>query len=149
MTLATAEYTDADMLIDALENDSNHDILNLTTDKINTIKSGIFDELSIDAVSRKKLTAQLDGYIYIDEIPNFKVGSFIRWVSLNNLPDVKLTRGGYVCYINITGIGTGVVVKTVFGKFIHLYIDKIVAFRKLSNAELILLHAMNYLDISI
>ena len=82
----------------------------------------------------------------MDEIPDIKVGSFIRWIPLINPDKIILTRGGNICDINITDKGTSIVVKNYFGKCMQVSMDKALIFRKLNDDELILLSAMNYLQ---
>ena len=60
----------------------------------------------------------------MDEIPDIKVGSFIRWIPLSNPDKIILTRGGNICDINITDKGTSIVVKNYFGKGMQVSMDK-------------------------
>lgn len=137
---------EVDNLLYALDNETNHSILNLTSKKIADIKDNILSEIGIIDDIKKDFMNKLQNYLYIDEIPDIRVGSFIRWIPLINPDKIILTRGGNICDINITDKGTSIVVKNYFGKGMQVSMDKALIFRKLNDDELILLSAMNYLQ---
>jgi len=137
---------EVDNLLYALDNETNHSILNLTSKKIADIKDNILSEIGIIDDIKKDFMNKLQNYLYIDEIPDIRVGSFIRWIPLINPDKIILTRGGNICDINITDKGTSIVVKNYFGKCMQVSMDKALIFRKLNDDELILLSAMNYLQ---
>ena len=107
---------EVDNLLYALDNETNHSILNLTSKKIADIKENILSEIGIIDDIKKDFMNKLQNYLYIDEIPDIRVGSFIRWIPLINPDKIILTRGGNICDINITDKGTSIVVKNYFGK---------------------------------
>ena len=137
---------EVDNLLYALDNETNHSILNLTSKKIADIKDNILSEIGIIDDIKKDFMNKLQNYLYIDEIPDIRVGSFIRWIPLINPDKIILTRGGNICDINITDKGTSIVVKNYFGKGMQVSMDKALIFRKLNDDALILLSAMNYLQ---
>ena len=92
---------------------------------------------------KNEFISKLQNYIYMDEIPDIKVGSFIRWIPLSNPDKIILTRGGNICDINITDKGTSIVVKNYFGKGMQVSMDKALIFRKLNDDEPI--KNLNYL----
>jgi hypothetical protein len=80
---------EVDNLLFALDNETNHSILNLTSSKIEEIKNNIFNDLGISEKLKKEFLDKLKNYIYIDEIPDFKNGSFVRWIPISK-PSKKL-----------------------------------------------------------
>jgi hypothetical protein len=137
---------EVDNLLFALDDETNHSILNLTSKKIEEMKHNILSDIGIPDEIKNEFISKLQNYIYMDEIPDIKVGSFIRWIPLSNPDKIILTRGGNICDINITDKGTSIVVKNYFGKGMQVSMDKALIFRKLNDDELILLSAMNYLQ---
>jgi len=137
---------EVDNLLYALDDETNHSILNLTSTKITEIKNNILSDIGITYDLKNEFISKLQNYIYIDELPDIKIGGFIRWISLNNPDKIILTRGGNICDINITEKGTSIVVKNYFGNCMQVSLDKALIFRKLNDDELILLSAMNYLQ---
>ena len=137
---------DIDDLLVALDDVDNHSILNMTSEKIKNVKLSALHDLGItnDMVNNMMLT--LDNYIYADEIPDLKVGSFIRWISIKDPNNIYLTRGGYICDVNICEKGVYIVMKNQFNKYFQASLNNCLIFRKLSNEEKILLAAMNYLN---
>ena len=142
----TDKSIEIDNLLFALDNETNHSILNLTSGKIEEIKNKIFDEIGINEDLKKDFLIKLKKYIYIDEMPDFRNGSFIRWIPISNPDKIILTKGGSVCDVNICEKGASIVVKNYFGKCMQVCLDKALVFRKLNDEELVLLSAMNYLQ---
>jgi len=134
-----------DELLVALDDTSNHSILNLTTSQIEDIKTKLFADLGLNEEQIYTLREKLQDYIYVDEIPDLKVGGFIRWIPLNNPNEITLTKGGYVCDINICSKGTMIVLKSHLHKYFQVCLDSCLIFRKLNGEEKVLLAAMNYL----
>ncbi len=137
---------EVDNLLYALDDETNHSILKLTSKKIAEIKDNILSDIGITDDLKNEFISKLQNYIYIDEIPDIKIGGFIRWISLNNPDRIILTIGGNICDINISEKGTSIVVKNFFGNYMQVNLDKALIFRKLNDDELILLSAMNYLQ---
>ena len=69
------------VLEDALRNESNESIVKKTNKEISDIKQNILNELNIDSDKRNKIYNSLEEYRYIDDINEFKEGSFIRWIN--------------------------------------------------------------------
>lgn len=137
---------DIDDLLVALDDADNNSILNMTSEKIKNVKLSALHDLGItnDMVNNMMLT--LDNYIYADEIPDLKIGSFIRWISIKDPNKIYLTRGGYICDVNICEKGVYIVMKNQFSKYFQVSLNNCLIFRKLNNEEKILLAAMNYLN---
>lgn len=136
---------EVDNLLVALDNESNHSILNLTSEKIDSIKTNILRDLGIPETLVEKFKLSLKGYMYVDEIPDLTIGAFIRWIPLKASDNIKLTRGGYICDITICKEGIMILLKNHFNKYFQVLLNSCLVFRKLNNEEKILLAAMNYL----
>ena len=105
---------DIDTLLKALDNEDNEGLLDIDLNKIKQTKNDILQKVGFDRETLKKYNKALKNYKYIDEIPDIKFGSYVRWIPLKNPSKIKLTNGGIVC--------------------------------ELSDQELVLLSAMNYLN---
>lgn len=134
------------LLLNALDNNNNECVFKLTSDEIHSSKVHILRELSLDEESTIKMYEQLKDYIYVDEMPEIKSGSFIKWVPLSNVDNIKLTRGAIVCDIIVSDTGCVVKCKNFKNKFIFVHMDKSLIFRKLNNQEKILISVSNYLN---
>ena len=135
-----------DDLLVALDDESNHSILNLTSEKINNMKQTVLKEIGLPSEQIEYLMTTLKYYMYVDEIPDLRVGAFIRWIPLKDPKYIHLTRGGYICEINICKKGVGIVLKNQFNKYFQVLLNNCLIFRKLNDEEKILLAAMNYLN---
>ena len=90
-----------DLLLKALENDNNECVFKLTSKKINDMKIHELSELSLSKDHMIKLLTELKEYVFIFEIPEMKPGSFIRWISLTDPSNIKLTKGAIIVDILI------------------------------------------------
>jgi hypothetical protein len=135
------------LLLNALENDNNNEsIFQLTSSEIHRNKLNVIQEVLSDEESIMKMYEQLEEYIYVDEMPDIKSGSFIKWISLTNPENIKLTRGAIVCDILITDNGCVIKCKNFKNKFMFVHMEKALVFRKLNNQEKILISVSNYLN---
>lgn len=136
-----------DLFIDALNNKNNSTILNanITFDKINNDKKLIIDNLFNDENTNNVLK-KLKNYKLIDELPELKYGSYIRWININNQSNIKLTNGGIVCDIKIKDNGLIITCKNNRNQLFELNMANNIIFQKLSNQELILLSAIEYVN---
>lgn len=139
--------TDTNHLLTALTNDENVSLLNMTTKKIETIKENVLDELGIDDDTYDDyLDNKLKDYMYVDEIPDVKFGSYIRWISLKDPENLKLTAGGIICDININENGVCILCKSIRNRMFQIRMDECLIFRKLTGQEKVLLSVMNHLN---
>jgi len=94
----------------------------------------------------KKLHRQLKWYRFVDDIPDIKYGAYIRWISLKDPTNIKLTNGGYVCEIKVLEKGINILYKNNMNKLYHLSMNDNLIFQKLNEEELILLKSLDYLN---
>ena len=107
------------VLENALNNDANEQITKLTKAKIEEYKVNIFNEINIDSKKKKELLEKLDLYRFIDDINDFKEGSYIRWINLNKINDInemKLETGGHISEIKMLEDDVHIVCKLLWGE---------------------------------
>lgn len=130
----------------ALENDNNESIIQLTSQKIKTMKNDVLQQLQLPREKLKCLHKKLKEYRYVDEIQDINYGCFLRWINLKNIDNLNLTTGAYLCEIQINNSGTGMICKNIFNKHFYVCMDEILLFQKLTDQEKILLSVMDHLN---
>ena len=141
---------DVNKLIDALDNENNEKILNLTTKKIKEMNMKILMELSISREKLLGITKKLNGYRYVDEIDELKCGTYLKWILLTD-PDpdnLDLNKGAIFCEIKCKDDGVFIVCKNMGFSSRHFQIkmDECLLFQKLTTQELVLLSALDHLS---
>ena len=73
-------------------------LLYMTSGKIKEIKNNILQKLYISKEELKQYHKQLKEYIYVDELEELTLGSFVRWFDLRDPEQnmIKLKKGGFV-----------------------------------------------------
>ena len=137
---------DVNILLKALDNDANENIINMSYKKIKDMTHNMLSELELDANIFKNYLTKLKQYRYIDELNDLKIGAFIRWIPLADPENIHLTQGGIICDIKITDKGIALVCKNFAHKHYHLNPDELMIFQKLSGQEQVLLAALDYLE---
>ena len=135
---------DIDVLSKALENEENEELLNLDNSKIKCIKNDILQKLGLPTSKLKAYHKTLKKYRYIDELPGIRYGAYIRWISLRDPANIKLTNGGIICDIKVEDC-IHIVCKNNMNRFFEIKMGECLIFQKLSEQEQILLSAMDYL----
>ena len=79
------------------------------------------------------------------ELPGIRYGAYIRWISLKDPANIKLTNGGIICDIKVND-GIQIRCKNNQHRFFQLKMGECLIFQKLSDQEQILLSAMDYLQ---
>lgn len=137
---------DSDQLEKAFNNEENAQLLDLTNKKIETVKIKMLNKLNLSKKQFKEISKKLENYRYIDELPELKYGSFIRWISLKNPELIKLSNGGLVMEIKIDLSGIKIVCKNNLNKFFQINMNENLIFQKLNNQESVLLSALDYIN---
>jgi hypothetical protein len=140
--------SNVELFINALNNEDNKEIidLNVTIDIINNEKNSIISNLVIDNEKKQQILEKLKFYKLIDELPELKYGSYIRWINIKNNYNVKLTNGGILCDIKIKNSGIILTCKNNINKIFELNMSNNIIFQKLTNQELILLSAIEFVN---
>ena len=137
---------DSDQLEKAFNNEENAQLLDLTNKKIETVKIKMLNKLNLSKKQFKEISKKLENYRYIDELPELKYGSFIRWISLKNPEVIKLSNGGLVMEIKIDLSGIKIVCKNNMNRFFQINMNENLIFQKLNNQESVLLSALDYIN---
>ena len=135
---------DIETLVSALDNDDNNNLMDLDFNKIKQMKNDVLQRVGFNRETLKKYNKSLNNYIYIDELSNIKLGSYVRWIPLENPEKVKLTTGGVVCDVRLEN-DISIICKNRFNQLFEFKMTKSIVFQKLSDQERVLLSAMTYL----
>ena len=131
-----------EILLRALDNESNAPILNQTTSKIKKMNLSILQELNLSRDVTKDYMKKLNGYMYIDEMNGIKAGAFIKWISPE---DCHLRPGGIVCDIRIQDSGVSIVCKNFRNQHYQIKMEDCFVFQKLSNQERVMLSVLDHI----
>ncbi len=137
---------DINHILSSLENENNESIMQLTSSKISDGKNNILQKLQLERKELKALNKKLKQYRYVDEISDIQYGCYIRWISLKNPDNIKLTNGGLICDIIINDDDVNIRCKNNFNKFMEIKMNENIVFQKLTDQERTLLGALDYLS---
>lgn len=137
---------DVEQLLQALDNDENESMIDLTTSKIKSIKNDMLQKLQLPKKTLKNYHKKLKDYRYVGELHEIRYGAYIRWINLKNIDNIRLTNGGIICDIQVTNTGLWIKCKNNMNRFFQLKLDECLIFQKLSDQERILLKALDYLQ---
>ena len=133
-------------LLKALDNENNKGIMKLSSDKIYKDKEDIFNQLYMNNENKNKTINKLIDYVYVDDLDDIKIGSYIRWINIKDPNNIKLTNGGLLCEIKYLDDGCHLVLKNNFNKMMQINMEYNLIFQKLSNQEKIILNVIDYLN---
>jgi hypothetical protein len=133
-------------LLLALENESNNSIMNLTSSNIKTIKNNMLQRLGLDRENLKKFHKKLKNYRYCSDMNDVQYGYYIRWISLLNLEDLKLTNGGIIIDIDIINNCVQIKVKNNMNRIFQIKLDECCIFQKITPQEKVILGILDFLD---
>ena len=133
-------------LLAALDNENNTSISQLNNRKIKDIKNNILQQLQLGRENLKEFHRKLRNYRYVDEMHDINYGSYIRWISLKNPENVKLTNGGLICDIVIHDEGVHIKCKNNMNRIFQIKLDENLIFQKLTDQEQVILSVLDYLD---
>jgi hypothetical protein len=134
-------------LLKALDDESNDVMFNFTTNKIREMNFNILKELYLPKKEIIDILKKIKGYRYVDEMNDLKYGSYIRWINIENLNNIQLTKGALFCEIKIKNDGVFCICKNLGypSHYFQISMDKNLIFQKLTDSELILLSALDHL----
>jgi hypothetical protein len=76
-----------------------------------------------------------------------KYGTYIRWIPIEKPDKINLTKGALFCEMKITDEGIFLICKNFgYGKHFRISMDKNLIFQKLTEQEIVLLSALDYLS---
>ena len=139
---------DVNKLLKALDDTSNETLLNFTSDKIKEMNLNIIKELQLSRKDTLDIMNKLRDYKYVDEMNELKYGSYIRWIPIEDINNIYLTKGSLFCEMKITDEGVFCICKNYgFGsRHFQISMDKNLIFQKLTDQELVLLSALDHLS---
>ena len=139
---------DVNKLMKALDNETNENLLNFTTQKITEMILNILKELKLSKKDTLELLSKLKNYKYVDEMNELKCGAYLRWIPMTNPDEIYLTKGALFCEFKITDNGVFMICKN-FGfdsRHFRISLDNNLFFQKLTDQELVLLSALDHLS---
>ena len=135
-----------ELLKKALDNDKNEVVLNMDTSKITNAKNDIFAQLNLPKSELKIIQKKLKDYRLIDEVKEMHFGSYIRWITIKNPEDIRLTNGGIVCDMKSSNDDIYITCKNNMNRIFRLKMSENIIFQKISDQERVLIKAMDYLN---
>jgi hypothetical protein len=138
---------DVNKLLKALDDETNENLLDFTSQKMKEMNLKIIKELQLPRNETLDIMKKLRDYKYVDEMNDLKYGTYIRWIPINNPNIIVLTKGAVFCEMKITDDGVFLVCKN-YGyssKHFQLKMDTNLIFQKLTTQEQILLSALDHL----
>jgi len=136
---------DEELLKKALDNDKNELILNMDTGKVTKTKNDIISQLNLPKGELKTIQKKLKEYRYIDDMKELHFGSYIRWITIKNPENIRLTNGGIVCDIKVIKDDIHITCKNNMNRFFQLKMSENIIFQKITDQERVLLKVMDYL----
>ena len=137
---------DVDKLISALGNEDNECVMEMTFEKISKMKNDILQRLRLSGEELKSMHSKLKAYRFVDELPELKYGTYIRWIPLTDPENIKLTTGGIVCEMKVGDDGIVVTCKNRFNRMFSIKMQENLIFQKMTDQERVLISALSYLN---
>lgn len=135
-----------DKLLKALDDDTNENLLNFTTEKMGEMNLMILKELHLSNADTMSIYKKLKHYKYVDELSDLKVGTYIRWIPIENPKNIHLTKGAIFCEINVIDYKPYCLCKNIYGNHFQIKMESNLIFQKLTQQEQVLLHALDHLS---
>lgn len=137
---------DKEKLLEALNNNDNEHIMNLTNNKILEMNLNILKELNLNRETTLDYLNKLKGYRYIDELNELRYGSFIKWIPINDPTYLPLNNGSIICDIRITDNGVIITCKNFKHRHFTFKMDEALIFQKLTTQEQLIIYALEHLE---
>jgi|TARA_Y100000591_G_C21836117_1_gene702595 hypothetical protein len=138
-------HNQVDDLLDALENESNSSIINLTTKKIKEQKNNVLQQIQLPREKLKLYHKKLKDYRYCTDLKDIQYGFYIRWIPLKDPENMNLTNGAIICDVKLVNGQLHVLCKN-RGRMMQIKFDEVLIFQKLSEQERVILSILDYLD---
>jgi len=139
------DHNQVDDLLDALENDSNSSIINLTSRKIKEHKNNVLQQIQLPREKLKSYHKKLKDYRYCTDLKDIQYGFYIRWIPLKDPENMNLTNGAIICDVKLVNGKLHVLCKN-RGRMMQIKFDEVLIFQKLSDQERVILSILDYLD---
>lgn len=134
-------------LLKALDNDGNASLMNLTNSKIKKMNNDILQKLQLPSKMLKEFHKKVKNYRYVSEMEDIQFGNYIRWISLKNPDNIKMTNGGFIIDIKVVeSTGIHIVCKNNFNRIFQIRLEENIVFQKINPQEAVILQVLDYLD---
>ena len=90
-----------ELLKEALENDSNINIINETLGSIKSKKNDILQQFGFTKQELKEYHNKLKNYLYVDSINELKIGHSIRYFNITDPNNIKLSINAIINDIKV------------------------------------------------
>ena len=130
---------------EAMENNSNASIMDLTTSKIQTQKNNMLQQLQLSRDELKAFHKKLKNYRYCSDLRDLQFGFYIRWISLKDPNRIKLSNGGIIIDILIINNTIQIRCKNNMNQIMQIIKDENIIFQKISPQERVILGVLDYL----
>ena len=140
-----AQDDKVELLLQALENENNNSIIQLDSSKIKTIKNNILQKLQLSSSQLKQLHKKLKYYRYCSDLSDLQFGNYIRWISLKDPENIKLTKGAFFVDYFFENDMVKIMCKNGRGRFFQEKFDEILIFQKFNNEETVILTVLDYI----
>ena len=137
---------DENELLDALENETNSSIVNLTNRKIKEHKNTILQQIFSKKEDLKKYNKVLKDYRYCNDMRDIQYGFFVRWFNLKDEDNISLKKGAVILDMLIVEGGVQLLLKTFRNNLFKIKFDEVVLFQKISREEKLILSVLEYLE---
>ena len=134
--------------------------INLSKEIITKNKNDILQRLPINRDKLKEFHKKLKNYRYINNLDDFKIGNYIRWINLSKLLnevdfdersdetniELKLTNGGFICdIVENANNKPNLLCRNNFNKLFEVNLKSCIVFQKLNNHENIIMSILQYI----
>lgn len=137
---------DVNNLLNALENEGNASIINMTSRKIKEIKNNILQRLQMERSQLKIFHKKLKHYRYCSDMSDLQFGYYVRWIPLKNPDKLYLTNGGLLLDVDIINNCVQLKVKNNRNRIFQIKFDECEIFQKISNQERVILGVLDFID---
>jgi hypothetical protein len=141
--MAHLDEIDLDDIIDDIE---KYKLTGLNTKKVKEIKTHILKRLTINTEELKHYQKLLNKYRFIDEVDEFRLGSYIRWFNIKkDIESIKLMRGGFIVDLKPTENDINILCKNGNNRFFYLKMNESIIFQKNTTQEQILIQILDHM----
>ena len=132
-------------LDEIIEDIEKYKLTGLNSKKVKEIKTKILKQLTDDNEELKLYQKLLTHYRYIDEVDEFRPGSYIRWFNLKKVESFKLMRGGFIVDLKPTDNDINILCKNGRNQLFYLKMNESIIFQKNSTQEQLLIRILDHL----
>jgi len=137
------------ILLKALDDERNDNLFHFNSHKLKALTLQILKELHLSKATTLEFYKKLRDYKYVDEVKDLKYGTFLRWIPIEDPANIQLSKKAAIfCELDINEKGIFCICKNFGYGSQHFKLDmgKTLLFQKLTDQELVLLSALDYLS---